>query len=160
MAARVVNIIDEERPDSTLEPPVAVLILAHDERHVRRRTLPLPDGSRILVDFAEPTVLQHGDRLVLEDGRHVRIEASPEDIFEVRGRDGTHLLELAWHIGNRHLAAEVHADCIRILSDPVIRTMLITLGARVTESVRPFVPLRGAYAATDGKAHHHHHEHH
>ena len=40
-----------------------------------------------------------------------------------------HLAELAWHIGNRHLAAAIEAERILILRDHVIRAMLEGLGA-------------------------------
>ncbi len=57
-----------------------------------------------------------------------------------------HLAELAWHIGNRHLAAAIEADRILILRDHVIKAMLEGLGATVTDIVEPFTPVRGAYS--------------
>ena len=71
-------------------------------------------------------------------------------------RDALHLTELAWHIGNRHLAAAVEPDRILILRDHVIKAMLEGLGATVTDVVEPFVPLTGAYS---GHAAHSHHGH-
>ena len=75
-----------------------------------------------------------------------------------------HLAELAWHIGNRHLAAAIEADRILILRDHVIKAMLEGLGATVTDVVEPFTPVRGAYsghgrtimAITHGHDHHDH----
>jgi urease accessory protein len=87
-------------------------------------------------------------------------------LLEVRGRDPVHLAGLAWHIGNRHLAAAIEAGRILILRDHVISAMLEGLGAVVRDVVEPFNPLGGAYSGesgghgTHGHAHGHDHEHH
>jgi len=133
-------------------------VLAHDERHLRRRAIELADGGKVLVDLLEPVTLADGDRLVLEDGRLVEISAAPEELYDIRAHDSVHLSELAWHIGNRHLAAAIEAGRILILRDHVIRDMLEGLGAAVTDVVEPFSPVRGAYS---GHGHgHHDHDHH
>jgi len=140
-------------------PAFAAIELAHDERHLRRRVLTADDGSRIFVDFVEPVVLEDGDRLLLDDGRAVLVAAAPEELLEVRARDSVHLAELAWHIGNRHLAAAIEAERILILDDHVIRAMLEGLGATVTDVTAPFSPVRGAYSG-HGHAHGHDDHHH
>ncbi|MEQ1941020.1 urease accessory protein UreE [Mesorhizobium sp. VNQ89] len=132
-------------------------VLAHDERHLRRRAIELADGSKVLVDLLEPVTLADGDRLVLEDGRQIEIGAAPEELYDIRARNAVHLSELAWHIGNRHLAAAISAERILILRDHVIKDMLEGLGAVVTDVVEPFSPVRGAYS---GHAHGHDHGHH
>lgn len=140
--------------------PSGRAVLAHDERHLRRRAIELSDGSKVLVDLPEPVALNDGDRLVLEDGRHVEIAAAPEEVYDIRARDGVHLTELAWHIGNRHLAAGIEADRIVILRDHVIKAMLEGLGATVREVSEPFKPVRGAYSGHgDGHGHDHGHAH-
>ncbi|MEO9335845.1 urease accessory protein UreE [Mesorhizobium sp. SB112] len=138
------------------EAPLDSVTLAHDERHLRRKVLPLNGGERVLVDFPEPVMLGHGDFLVLEDGRHVGILAAEEELYEIRGRDALHLAQLSWHIGNRHLAAAIEADRILILRDHVIKAMLEGLGAQVSDVVERFRPLRGAYSG-HGHDHTHHH---
>ncbi|TIR81351.1 MAG: urease accessory protein UreE, partial [Mesorhizobium sp.] len=90
--------------------------------------------------------------------------AAPEEVYDIRARDSVHLTELAWHIGNRHLAAAIEADRILILRDHVIKAMLEGLGAAVSEVLEPFSPVRGAYSGhghDHGHAHDHHgHDHH
>jgi urease accessory protein len=135
--------------------------LAHDERHLRRRVVELAGGGKVLVDLPQPVAVEEGDRLVLEDGRQIAVAAAAEEVYDVRGRDAVHLAELAWHIGNRHLAAAIAADRILILRDPVIKDMLEGLGATVTDVTVPFVPVRSAYSGHDhdhrhGHDHHHH----
>lgn len=135
--------------------PSGRAILPHDERHLRRRAIELADGSKVLVDLPEPVTLNDGDRLVLEDGRHVEITAAPEEVYDIRARDGVHLTELAWHIGNRHLAASIEAGRILILRDHVIKAMLEGLGATVRDVTEPFKPVRGAYSGGHDHGHAH-----
>ncbi|MDQ6435822.1 urease accessory protein UreE [Mesorhizobium sp. LHD-90] len=139
-------------------PLAGTITLPHDERHLRRKVLTLTGGERVFVDLAEPVQLAAGDRLVLDDGRHVEIAAGDEEIYEIVPRDTVHLAELAWHIGNRHLAAAIRPDRIFILRDHVIKAMLEGLGATVNEVLAPFDPVRGAYSG--GHDHGHGHEHH
>jgi len=135
-----------------------VAVLAHDERHIRRRAIALSQGERVLVDLPEPIVLETGDLLLLEDGRTAGIVAAEEELYDIRARDAVHLTQLAWHIGNRHLAAAISADRILILRDHVIKAMLEGLGADVTDIVAPFEPVRGAYSG-HGHDHGHSHDH-
>lgn len=144
--------------------PFDTVTLQHDERHLRRKVLPLTGGGSVLIDLLEPTQLGDGDRLVLEDGRSVEVKAAPEDLLAITPRDPLHLAELCWHIGNRHLAAQIEAGRILILHDHVIEDMLAGLGAGVAHVTEPFQPLRGAYSGGhdhghghDDHGHHHHH---
>ncbi len=134
-------------------PRAGSVLLAHDERHLRRKAIALDDGSRVLVDLAEPVVLADGDCLVLDDGSHIAVAAARESLLEVRGRDPRHLAELAWHIGNRHLLAAVEAERILILRDHVIEAMLAGLGACLRSVEEPFSPVRGAYAGHGDHGH-------
>lgn len=133
--------------------------LPHDERHLRRRAIELVDGGNVLVDLPEPVTLADGDLLVLEDGRQIEIAAAPEELYDIRARDHVHLAEIAWHIGNRHLAAAIEADRILILRDHVIKTVLEGLGATVADAVEPFSPVRGACSGEDHAHGHHDHGH-
>jgi urease accessory protein len=128
------------------EPALGRAVLQHDERNLRRRAIRLVDGRKILVDLPETVVLAAGDALVIEGGGIVEIAAAGELLYEIRGRDPVHVTELAWHIGNRHLAAAIEASRILILRDHVIKTMLEGLGAHVEEILAEFNPVRGAYS--------------
>ncbi|WEK52804.1 MAG: urease accessory protein UreE [Candidatus Kaistia colombiensis] len=125
-------------------------VLQHDERHLRRRLIELVDGRKVMVDLPETVVLDAGDTLLLEDGGTIAIAAAYEPLYEVFARDPVHLIELAWHIGNRHLAAAIEPTRILILRDHVIQAMLEGLGARVKEIVAQFNPVRGAYSGHGG----------
>jgi urease accessory protein len=135
-------------------------ILYHDERRVRRKLLVLNHGDEVLVDFPEPVTLENGGALKLADGRYADIIAGEENLYEVRGRDAKHLMQLCWHIGNRHAKAQIErewegiGDRILILRDHVLRDMLVGLGATVTEISEPFHPQEGAYAHAHGSETH------
>ncbi|MBR0554807.1 urease accessory protein UreE [Ciceribacter sp. L1K23] len=133
-------------------PVTGKIILSHDERHLRRKLLHLADDSMVMLDLKEPVLLAHGDLLEVDDGTVVEIEAKPEKLLEIRARNRLHLIELAWHLGNRHLSAQIEDDRILILRDHVIREMLIGLGGVVAEVEERFQPVRGAY---HGHGHHH-----
>ena len=128
------------------EKPWAGIELEAQARHLRRKLIILNDGSEVLIDFAKPVKLEDGDCLVLEDGRLIQIAAQPEDLLEVRGNDAVHLAQLAWHIGNRHLEAQIEEGRILIRPDAVIARMLEGLGATVINTREKFSPEHGAYS--------------
>lgn len=135
------------RAEAMGDEPFAIVTLDAEARHIRRKRITLANGEDVLVDFEKPVHLDHGDRLVLEDGRVAKVVAAPEELMEVRARDHRHLTELAWHIGNRHLAAEIGENRILLRRDRVIRSMLEQLGATVYDVTEPFAPAHGAYHA-------------
>lgn len=120
--------------------------LDYDERHRRRFRYVAEAGTEFLLDLARATVIHHGDGLKLDDGRIVRVEAAPEALTEIKARSTAELIRLAWHIGNRHLPAQLEADRILIREDHVITAMLRGLGAEVRMIRAPFTPESGAYA--------------
>jgi len=139
--------------------PIAQVKLPHDLRHLRRKLLHLENGEMVMLDLKDPVLFANGDLLVRDDGELIEILAADEKLFDIRGRDRAHLIELAWHLGNRHLQAQIEEDRIVILRDHVIRTMLQGLGAVVLDISEPFQPARGAYHSHAGHSHGHEHEH-
>lgn len=148
------------KPDSVETAPIDVVILTHDERHLRRKLLHMAHDDVVMLDLKEPIVLEHGDLLELEGGGHVEVIAAEEPLLEIRARDIVHQMELAWHLGNRHLAAQIEEMRILIERDHVIKVMLEGLGAVVTEVSEPFNPVHGAYHGHGGHGHDHHGQHH
>ncbi len=134
------------RANFVTEAPWARIALNAQDRHLRRKLVTLDTGIEILVDFEKPVKLENHDCLVLEDGRLIAVAALPENLLELRGRDTLHLTRLAWHIGNRHLEAQIETNRILIRPDHVISQMLESLGATVTKACEPFSPEHGAYS--------------
>lgn len=129
------------------------LVLPYEERHRRRRRYVGERGTIILLDLPRPLLLLAGDGLALEDGRIIAVEAARETLLKITAEDTATLVRLAWHLGNRHLPAQLDASHILIRDDPVIASMLLGRGARIERVEEPFTPEAGAY----GSAHDHDH---
>src|SRR3954451_8717003 len=134
------------------------VVLNFEDRRRRRGMVTTLGGLDVLVDLEAAPALGHGDAYELEDGRLLEIVAEAEELLEIRGRDPSDLVRLAWHLGNRHLETEIGQKWLRIRRDHVIAEMLQGLGAKVVAIEGPFQPEGGAYA--HGRHEHHEHEHH
>ena len=132
-------------PDHGQGIPFDLIVLAHDERLLRRKLLVLQHGDEVLVDFPQTVTLIDRSVLQLDDGRLVEIIAADELLYEVRADTAAHLVRLAWHIGNRHTSAQLEDNRILIKRDHVLKTMLEGLGATVTNVTEPFFAEHGAY---------------
>ena len=146
-------------PEGDMPAVVAdTVVLDFDDRHRRRIAMTGTEGLAFLLDLDEAVALRGGDALVLDDGRLVEVVAAAEPLIEVRGRTPGDLVRLAWHIGNRHLSAQVTANALRLRGDHVIEDMLRGLGAAVVAIEAPFDPEGGAYAGAghDTVDHHKH----
>ena len=140
------------------------VMLGYDDRHRRRVAMKGTKGLAFLLDLPAATSLRGGDALVLEDGQLIEVVAAPEPLLEVRCADPLHLARVAWHLGNRHVPAQLMPKALRIRRDHTIADLAVQLGARVIEIEAPFDPEGGAYAAApehhhDGHVHHDGHHH-
>lgn len=140
---------------------IATVTLDFDARHRRRIRIDLDDdGGEALLDLERAVALAAGDGLQAESGEWVAVVAASEPVLEIEAADARLRMRLAWHLGNRHVPAEITADGIRIRPDHVLRAMLEQLGARVREAHAAFQPEGGAYAdATRAHAYSHAHAH-
>jgi len=126
------------------------ITLDYEGRHRRRYRYATDGALQFVLDLKQTTLLHDGDGLRLDDGRVVLIQAAPEALVAVTANDTDALIRLAWHIGNRHLPAQLSAEKMLIRDDAVIVEMLRGLGAHVEKIVAPFTPERGAYAHAHG----------
>jgi urease accessory protein len=164
--------MDEAIPRATTVAPAGTwpedqardtVTVEFDDRWRRRRLYTGEGGLAFLLDLPEAQVLQEGDGLALATGGYVRVKAAAETLVEVTSADPRHLLRLAWHLGNRHLPAEIGEGRILIRDDHVIVAMLQGLGATTRHVAAPFNPEGGAYgghAHAHGHGHGHGHRHH
>ena len=141
------------------------VVLPHDGRHRRRIAMRGEGDVVFLLDLPEATRLKHGDGLSLDDGRVVAVVAAEEPVAEIVAKDPHHLARLAWHLGNRHVAAQLLSDRIRTARDGVLEEMARGLGASVEIVEASFEPEGGAYEAAEAHGHGHadhkhaHHDH-
>jgi urease accessory protein len=148
---RASTITRRERVDP--EHVVDVITLDHGDRHRRRIALKADGGTDFLLDLDKADVLYDGDAIALETGWLVEVRAATEKLVEIRAQSPLELLILAWHIGNRHVPAEITPDALYILYDHVLVDMLNAQGASTVIVERPFTPVRGAYHHDDAHAH-------
>jgi urease accessory protein len=135
---------------------VGHLRLDHHHRHRRRLALKTEEGETILLDLAVAVHLHGGDKLLLDDGAIMVVEAVDEPLLQITATDMSALIRIAWHLGNRHLPTQLLGSALRIREDHVLEDMVRRLGGTVTHVAAPFDPEGGAYAASSG---HHGHGH-
>src|SRR5882757_9428609 len=97
--------------------------LAYDERHRRRIRLATDAGEAFLLDLPRATLLAAGDGLAIDDGSWIEVRPALERLIEVRAVTNDQLTRIAWHIGNRHLPAQIAGDRILLREDAVIIEM-------------------------------------
>jgi urease accessory protein len=129
-----------------MEKPWEIVVMDSAARHLRRKLITLQHGDEVMVDLEKTIKLEDRDCLILEDGRLVQIIASDEELLQITALGSVHLTQLAWHIGNRHLEAQIENTRILIRQDHVIAKMLEQLGAKVTPVREAFTPEHGAYS--------------
>ena len=132
------------------------LPLRADERSQLRGRRVCQDGQEVLLQLPRHTPLRPGEWLLPEPGGDppvaVEVLAADEDVLEIRASDGLALLRAAYHLGNRHVAMEIHADRLLLLDDSVLSDLLARRGLAVRRLRAPFCPEPGAY---EGHAHAH-----
>ena len=129
------------------------LSLTYEDRFLRRKKLITDCGMGFILDLEQTTSLDHGDHIECTDGTHILVQAKPETLAQITGAN---LLELAWHIGNRHTPCQIEASHLLIQRDHVREGMLRLLGAEIEPMQAPFTPEGGAYG--HGRTHSHHHD--
>lgn len=137
-----------------IEEMSGTLTLDFDGRHRRRIRLTADQGEDVLLDLPNAIAMADGDGLQLEDGRWLKVQSAAEPVVEVRHKDSSQLMRLAWHLGNRHLPTEIRDRILCIRPDHVIERMLRGFGADLSRVRAPFQPEGGAYS---GHGHSHSH---
>lgn len=123
------------------------LVLPWERRERCRMRAALASGEEVALFLPRGAALRHGDLLRGDDGRVVRVVAAPEPTYAVRCGDPLALARCAYHLGNRHTQLQVCSWGLRMRADPVLRDMVLGLGAKVEEELAAFEPEAGAYAA-------------
>jgi len=135
---------EELLPDATLA--VMELPLSADQRTVLRGRRRTACGREVLLQLPRERALMPGDRLTdSHEQVHVLVTAAPEELLRVEAATPLALLEAAYHLGNRHVALELHEHELLLLNDSVLTVMLNGRGLKVTRCCRPFMPEGGAY---------------
>lgn len=133
------------------------LALTAEERTRLRGLRHSSDGQPLLLHLPRGEPLEPGEVLAPEGGpERVQVAAAPEPLLRVQAADGLALLRAAYHLGNRHVAMEIHPQELRLLHDPVLVHLLEHRGLAIETIEAPFHPETGAYG---GHSHSHTHSH-
>ena len=108
--------------------------LSYDERFLRRKKLVSDNGFEFLVNLPETKSLSENQAFKLQSGNLILIKNKKESLLEIKGKN---LMQLIWHIGNRHMPCQIEKDRIFIQYDEVIRKMILKLGGKVKKVLRP-----------------------
>ena len=137
------------------DPATAIdhVVLDAGDRHRRRIVLKGDRGTGFLLDLDEAVALRDGDGIMLDDGGIVLVAGQAEPLAEVVVRTPLALVQLAWHLGNRHTDVQIVGDRLRIRRDHVLEEMAARLGAKVTSIEASFDPEAGAPHGDHGHDH-------
>ena len=126
--------------------------LSYNERFLRRKKLSSNNGMEFLVNLEKTTSLKLGDVFKLENGLHVEVKFKKEELLEIKSDN---LINLVWHIGNRHIPCQIEKNRILIQNDNVIEEMILRLKGQTKIVFETFDPEGGAYGI--GRTHGHRH---
>jgi len=155
-----VTLVERLAPSDPRQLPLLQLPLDADQRTSLRGHRRSACGRDLVLQLPRGAALQPGERLLSADGAlQVLVLAAPEPVMEVRSADPLALLQAAYHLGNRHVAMELHADRLVLLHDSVLADLLQRRGLQVDCRLAPFEPEASAYAGTGHHDHVHDHSH-
>ena len=126
--------------------------LSYDERFLRRKKLVSDNGFEFLVNLPETKSLSQNQAFKLDNDELIIIKLKKEKLLEITGEN---LMQLIWHIGNRHIPCEIKKNKIFIQNDKVIENMIKKLGGKIKLVEQTFTPEGGAYGI--GRTHSHKH---
>ena len=126
--------------------------LSYNERFLRRKKLSSNNGMQFLVNLEKTTSLKLGDFFKLENGLLVAVKFKKEELLEIKSDN---LINLVWHIGNRHIPCQIEKNRILIQNDNVIEEMILRLKGQTKIVFETFDPEGGAYGI--GRTHGHRH---
>ena len=127
--------------------PDLYLPLTAEERSIVRGIRETSCRKKILLQLPRDYVLCPGDQICdLRETIRVEIVAATECLIRVRANSIIELIEAAYHLGNRHVALELHANELFLQEDSVLVSMLTNRGLIVNKCRRYFYPERGAYS--------------
>ena len=102
--------------------------------------------------MSETKSLNPGQAFELDNLDLIKVHAKVEKLLEIKGNN---LMQLIWHIGNRHIPCQIEKDRVLIQFDKVIGDMILRLGGKIHQVKEAFNPEGGAYGM--GRTHGHKH---
>ena len=82
------------------------IVLKYQDSYLRKKVLN-SKKNKIFINFKTAVYLSHNSYLITNDDKAIQVIAKKEKIIEININNPVKGCEVAWHIGNRHIAAEV-----------------------------------------------------
>ena len=151
-------VLHHRRPGLTDDDLPELALTAAERRQLRGRRHSRC-GLPLLLLLPRGEALRPGDELAAtaEGPPLVRVVAADEDLLRLRSADPLVLLQVAYHLGNRHVALQILPGELRLLADPVLERLLRDRGLAPEVLKAPFAPESGAYD-DHGGGHRHDHD--
>ena len=140
-----VLVLDQRLAPNALRPDLRLPLTAVERTVLRgrRRTL---CGRDVLLQLPRDQSLQPGDQLCDANGiTRVEVTAASEALLRVQAATPLELMQAAYHLGNRHVALELHEQELFLLEDSVLEDLLKSRGLKLSRCKRSFAPDGGAY---------------
>lgn len=139
-------VVLEQRLQNSCATAILQLPLTAEERTVLRGRRTTSCGRPVLLQLPRVGSLQPGDLLGDQSGSTiVKVTAASQALMRVQSSHPLELLQAAYHLGNRHVALELHEHELLLPEDSVLATMLESRGLTVSRCQQPFAPEGGAY---------------
>ena len=103
------NIIDQTDNKNIKD----IISLTYDQRFIRRKKVKSDNGIEFLVNLSETKSLNPGQAFELDNLDLIKVHAKVEKLLEIKGNN---LMQIIWHIGNRHIPCQIEKDRVLILS--------------------------------------------
>ena len=138
--------LTERISDQMIEHCLVLPLSAKERTQLRGKRSTL-DGIDVILNLPRGGGrLMPGEVLKSDDSQvFVIIEAAHEDVIRITSENRLKLLKAAYHLGNRHVEIELHAEELYLLNDVVMQKMLEKQGFLIESFKRPFYPEIGAY---------------
>ena len=133
------------------------LALPFASRQARGLKATLDSGEEVTLNLPAGEVLRGGDLVTASDGRVIEVLAAPEKLLHIESAE---LARVAYHLGERHVPAQVGDGFLRIAADHALEEVVKKLGAKVSHVEAPFEPEAAVHAEADHRHDHDHDPHH
>lgn len=134
-----------------LARPATQLTLTYELRQKGRQQVALDNGDEVGLLLPEGMLLRDGDLLEADNGLIIEVKAAEEELSAAFTTDPLLLLRACYHLGHRHVPAQITQNRVSYLHDHVLDDMLRDLGLEVVTYTGSFEPEPGAYHSYNGE---------
>ena len=136
------HLITRMLAQASVRPSGEQIVLAVERRQFLKRRWRgvAEDGTEFGFDLESR--LADGGVIFQQDGKDYLVRQLPETVYEVPFENSSHAALVAWKVGNLHLPAQILSDCLRVLHDDAMKSLLDREGWMFSEPVVLFQPLK------------------